>query len=54
MVASNFELCLDYAYYSRPVGRPGGFLPSASEIYFKRAGANTFYFFCPFTGRISN
>ena len=29
---------------SRPVGRPGWFLLSASEIYFKRAWANTFDF----------
>ena len=28
----------------RPVGRPGWFLLSASEIYFKRAWANTFDF----------
>ena len=29
---------------SRPVGRPGWFLLSASEQYFKRAWANTFDF----------
>jgi hypothetical protein len=29
---------------SRPVGRPGWFLLSASETYFKRAWANTFDF----------
>ena len=27
---------------SRPVGRPGGFLFSDSEIYFKEGWANTF------------
>jgi len=32
---------------SRPVGRPGWFLLSASEIYFKRAWANTFDFLPP-------
>ena len=29
---------------SRPVGRPGGFLLSVSDQYFKRAWANTFAF----------
>ena len=29
---------------SRPVGRPGWFLLSASDAYFKRAWANTFDF----------
>jgi len=32
---------------SRPVGRPGWFLLSASDQYFKRAWANTFDFFPP-------
>ncbi|MAE20743.1 hypothetical protein CMK12_17750, partial [Candidatus Poribacteria bacterium] len=32
---------------SRPVGRPGWFLLSASEVYFKRAWANTFDFLPP-------
>ena len=32
---------------SRPVGRPGWFLLSASEQYFKRAWANTFDFLPP-------
>ena len=37
---------------SRPVGRPGWFLLSASDQYFKRAWANTFDF-CPCTGKIN-
>ena len=32
---------------SRPVGRPGWFLLSASDAYFKRAWANTFDFLPP-------
>jgi len=32
---------------SRPVGRPGWFLLSASDTYFKRAWANTFDFLPP-------
>ena len=32
---------------NRAVGRPGWFLLSASEIYFKRAWANTFDFLPP-------
>jgi len=32
---------------SRPVGRPGWFLLSASDQYFKRAWANTFDFLPP-------
>ena len=32
---------------SRPVGRPGWFLLSASEQYFKHAWANTFDFLPP-------
>ena len=32
---------------NRPVGRPGWFLLSASEQYFKRAWANTFDFLPP-------